>query len=78
MVPLSPLYGVKAKRLNEQVKRNRKRFPEDFMFQLSKEEKDQLVENCDRLDCPEFSVKYTEYVFSLHSTFWQTQRNSFA
>ncbi len=35
---LSILYGVKTKRLNEQVKRNIKRFPEDFMFQLTKEE----------------------------------------
>jgi hypothetical protein len=35
---LAALYGVKTKRLNEQVMRNRKRFPEDFMFQLSDEE----------------------------------------
>ena len=32
------LYGVETKRLNEQVRRNIERFPEDFMFQLSKEE----------------------------------------
>lgn len=35
---LAMLYGVQNKRLNEQVKRNIKRFPEDFMFQLTKEE----------------------------------------
>ncbi len=35
---LAALYGVPTRRLNEQVKRNRKRFPEDFMFQLSKKE----------------------------------------
>ena len=35
---LAMLYGVKNKRLNEQVKRNIKRFPDDFMFQLTKEE----------------------------------------
>ncbi len=35
---LARLYGVETKRLNEQVKRNLERFPEDFMFQLSKEE----------------------------------------
>jgi len=35
---LAGLYGVPTKRLIEQVKRNKKRFPEDFMFQLSKEE----------------------------------------
>ena len=35
---LARLYGVETFRLNEQVKRNLERFPEDFMFQLSKEE----------------------------------------
>lgn len=35
---LAELYGVTTKRLNEQVRRNIKRFPGDFMFQLSKEE----------------------------------------
>ena len=35
---LAMLYGVETKRLNEQVKRNINRFPEDFMFQLTKEE----------------------------------------
>src|SRR5512134_10399 len=35
---LAALYQVPVKRLNEQVARNRKRFPEDFMFQLSEEE----------------------------------------
>ena len=34
---LATLYGVETKRLNEQVKRNIKRFPEDFMFSLKKE-----------------------------------------
>ena len=32
---LSMLYGVQNKRLNEQVKRNKERFPDDFMFQLT-------------------------------------------
>src|SRR5437879_2045041 len=35
---LAELYGVKTKRLNEAVRRNRARFPADFMFQLSAEE----------------------------------------
>jgi ORF6N domain len=35
---LSALYGVSTKRFNEQVRRNRKRFPEDFMFQLNARE----------------------------------------
>jgi hypothetical protein len=35
---LAELFGVETKRLNEQVKRNRLRFPDDFMFQLTQEE----------------------------------------
>ena len=35
---LAEMYGVETKRLNEQVKRNPERFPEDFMFQLTEEE----------------------------------------
>ena len=35
---LAKLYGVSTKRLNEQVRRNRERFPDDFMFQLTPEE----------------------------------------
>jgi hypothetical protein len=46
---LANLYGVTTKRLNEQVKRNRHRFPIDFMFQLTAEEKSQVVANCDHL-----------------------------
>jgi hypothetical protein len=42
---LAELYGVATKRLNEQVRRNVKRFPEDFMFQLSQEEKQRLIES---------------------------------
>jgi hypothetical protein len=45
---LAKLYGVPTKRLNESVKRNAKRFPEDLMFQLSTQERDELVANCDR------------------------------
>ena len=47
---LAELYGVDTKRLNEQVKRNIDRFPERFRFQLSKQEKDELVANCDRFN----------------------------
>jgi hypothetical protein len=39
---LAALYGVTTKRLNEQVKRNAARFPEDFMFRLSAQETDAL------------------------------------
>ncbi len=52
---LAPLYGVTTKRLNEQVKRNKKRFPEDFMFQLTQTDKDEVVANCDHLQKLKFS-----------------------
>ena len=39
---LAELYGVPTRELNQQVQRNRKRFPEDFMFQLTKEEAEAL------------------------------------
>ena len=45
---LAELYGVTTFRLNEQVKRNIKRFPGDFMFQLMLEEKTELIAICDR------------------------------
>jgi hypothetical protein len=40
---LAALYGVETRRLNEQVKRNFARFPEDFMFQLTKDEFENLM-----------------------------------
>jgi len=46
---LAGFYGVPTKRLNEQVKRNKKRFPKDFMFQLTADEKSEVVANCDHL-----------------------------
>jgi hypothetical protein len=48
---LAQIYGVETRRLNEQVKRNPERFPEDFMFQLSQEEAEFWlrfkIANCD-------------------------------
>ncbi|MDA9970322.1 ORF6N domain-containing protein [Flavobacteriaceae bacterium] len=52
---IAELYGVTTKRLNEQVKRNSNRFPFNFMFELTKEEKNQLVANCDHLKKLKFS-----------------------
>ncbi|MCU0460894.1 MAG: ORF6N domain-containing protein [Bacteroidales bacterium] len=46
---LSILYGIETKRLKEQVKRNIRRFPEDFMFELTREEKEHLLVTCERL-----------------------------
>ena len=45
---LAMLYGVETKALNQAVKRNLARFPEDFMFRLSRSERNGLVTNCDR------------------------------
>ena len=63
---LAEFYGVPTKRLNEQVKRNKDRFPDDFMFQLSAEEKSEVVANCDHLSKLKYSTTLP-YVFTEHS-----------
>jgi len=62
---LARLYGVPTKRLNEQVKRNAKKFPEDFMFQLIPEEKAEVVAKCDHLKNLRFA-KSLPYAFTEH------------
>jgi hypothetical protein len=52
---LAALYGVTTKRLNEQVKRNADRFPADFDFFLTANEKAEVVANCDHLRRLKFS-----------------------
>ncbi|BBE31896.1 DNA-binding protein [Tepiditoga spiralis] len=47
---LASLYQAETKRINEQVKRNIERFPNDFRFQLTSNEKNELVAKCDRLE----------------------------
>ena len=47
---LAFLYDVETKVLNQAVKRNIERFPENFRFQLSDRERDELITNCDRLN----------------------------
>lgn len=64
-VDLASLYGVTTKRLNEQVKRNRDRFPEDFMFRLTAEEKTEVVAKCDHLQRLKFSPTLP-YAFTEH------------
>ena len=56
---LAKLYGVPTKRLNEQVKRNRDRFPDDFMFELTTEEKAEVVANCDPVRTLETFLSFT-------------------
>ena len=62
---LAALFGVTTKRLNEQVKRNMNRFPEEFMFQLTKIEKEQVVAICDHLQRLKFSSALPN-VFTVH------------
>jgi hypothetical protein len=62
---LADLYGVTTKRLNEQVKRNRERFPADFMFPLTAEEKAEVVAQCDHLQRIKFSPTLP-YAFTEH------------
>ncbi len=64
-VDLAGLYGVPTKRLNEQVKRNRERFPVDFMFQLTPSEKTEVVANCDHLAKLKFS-RALPFAFTEH------------
>ncbi|HPV20368.1 MAG TPA: ORF6N domain-containing protein, partial [bacterium] len=52
---LAEFFGVETKRLNEQVRRNILRFPEEFCFKLSKEEKNKVVAICDHLQ----NLKYS-------------------
>ena len=62
---LAELYEVPTKRLNEAVKRNIKRFPKDFMFQLTDEEQQELVANCDHLKNLKYSYQ-NAYAFTEH------------
>ena len=64
---LAEFYGVPTKRLNEQVKRNKARFPDDFMFQLSAKEKTEVVANCDHLSKLKYS-KALPYAFTEHGS----------
>ena len=47
---LAELYGVETKVINQAVKRNIERFPEEFRFQLTEDEINELVTNCDRFN----------------------------
>jgi hypothetical protein len=62
---LAEFYGVPTKRLNEQVRRNKDRFPDDFMFQLSPDEKAEVVAICDHLGNLKYS-KALPYAFTEH------------
>ncbi len=61
---LAGLYQVKTKELNRQVKRNPGRFPEDFMFQLTKDESDAL--RCQIGTSKKGGLRYLPYAFTEH------------
>ena len=75
---LANLYDVPTKRLKEQVRRNIERFPDDFMFELTKSEKDELVANCDRLVSLKHSsvnpLAFTEQGVSMLSSVLHSER----
>ncbi|OGL46896.1 MAG: DNA-binding protein [Candidatus Schekmanbacteria bacterium RBG_16_38_10] len=62
---IAELYGVETKHLNRQVKRNIQRFPEEFMFQLTIEERNQLVTICHRFKTMKHSSSLP-YAFTEH------------
>ena len=64
-VDLAELYGVETKRLKEQVRRNKERFPEDFMFELTTEEIKQLKASFGQTRRGEHS-KYPPFAFTEH------------
>jgi hypothetical protein len=62
---LAELYGVETRALNQAVRRNRDRFPAEFMFQLTPAEKKEVITNCDHLARLKFSpvlpLAFTEH-----------------
>jgi hypothetical protein len=75
---LAGLYGVETKVLNQAVKRNIGRFPSDFMFQLTMEEKHEVVTNCDHLAKLKFSpvlpYAFTEQGVAMLSSVLRSRR----
>ena len=62
---LARMYGTTTKALNQAVKRNAGRFPSEFMFRLTNEEKQEAVTNCDHLQRLKFSPALP-YAFTEH------------
>jgi len=75
---LAQLYGVTTKVLNQAVKRNIRRFPKDFMFRLTKNEKSKLVTICDRFKSLKHSVAtpaaFTEQGVAMLSSVLRSER----
>ena len=62
---LAELYGVPTRSLNQAIKRNPARFPEDFMFQLTPDEKQEAITNWDHLHKLKFSTSLP-FAFTEH------------
>jgi len=75
---LAELYQVRTKALNQAVKRNLDRFPDTFMFQLTKGERDELVTNCDRFESLKHStvrpLAFTEQGVAMLSSVLRSKR----
>ena len=63
---LAEMYGVETKRLKEQVKRNRDWFPEDFMFELTAKEAEDLSRSQFATLKRGYNIKYLPYAFTEH------------
>jgi len=62
---LAGVYGVETRSLNQAVKRNAERFPEDFVFRLNSIEKTEVITKCDHLTHLKFA-KSLPYAFTEH------------
>ncbi len=75
---LAKLYCVPTHRLNEAVKRNARRFPSDFVFQLTAAEKEEVIANCDNLKTLKFSAHlpfaFTEQGVAMLSSVLKSER----
>ena len=74
---LAEFFGTTTKRLNEQVKRNVARFPDNFLFQLNNLEKNELVANCDRFNILKhssaFPFAFTDYGIAMIATILRSE-----
>ena len=75
---LANIYGVKTSRLNEQVKRNKERFPEDFCFQLTEDEfenwkSQNAISNSDKMGLRKKPFAFTELGVAMLSTVLKTE-----
>ena len=75
---LAELYNVETRTLNQAVSRNIERFPEEFMFQLTKKERDEVITTCDDLTPLKFArtmpYAFTEYGVAMLSSVLKSKR----